>query len=113
MDFLTGKYVFSDSTLVKLQGKVSKAAGGDITNPAQYFDMVLFFAVGNEELAPVAYGEEATIERDDLQDGEPRAGILVRERTCFLPIADAAGKILSDDTTILFAQIPTTSSVEE
>lgn len=113
VDFLTGKYVFSDSTLVKLQGKVSKAAGGDITNPAQYFDMVLFFAVGNEELAPVAYGEEATIERDDLQDGEPRAGILVRERTCFLPIADAAGKILSDDTTILFAQIPTTSTEEE
>lgn len=113
VDFLTGKYVFSDSTLVKLQGKVTKAAGGDIKDPAQYFDMILFFAVGNEELAPVAYGEEATISRDDLQKGEPKAGILVRERTCFLPIADASGKILSDDTTILFAQIPTTPIIEE
>lgn len=113
VDFLTGKYVFSDSTLVKLQGKVSKAAGGDIKDPAKYFDMTLFFAVGSEELSPVAYGEEATIRRNDLQSGEPKAGILVRERTCFLPIADADGKILSENTTILFTQKPTTSMEEE
>lgn len=106
--FVTGKYIFPDSKLVALEGKVTNARG-NIQNPEAYFDMELFFAVGEEELSHVGYGTEVIVRRPDLQTGIPSAAILVREMSAFMPVADDSGYALTDDDGfVLTAQFPTT-----
>lgn len=108
IDILTGKYVFQNDNMVVLEGKVANKAYGNIPDPTRYFDMEMFFAVGNNPLESVAYGDEAILHRQDLQDGTPQTGILVRELSCFLPLADDAGRCLADDQgRPLVVQIPT------
>jgi len=70
--------------------------------------MELFFAVGNNVFESVGYGEEAIIRRSDLQEGAPKAGILVRELSAYLMIADDDGTVWADDDgKPIFAQFPT------
>lgn len=107
VEFLRGKYVFHDSKVVALEAWVANAKG-IIRNPCRYFDIELFFAVGNEELKSVGYGEEATVARNDLQNGQPKAGILCRELSAFRAICLDNGKPLClNDGKVLFAQFPT------
>lgn len=108
VDILTGDYIYPDSTLVVLEAKVT-GPKGLIENPAQYFDIELFFGVGNEELQSVGYGTQAVVRRSDLQNGEPQAGILCRELTCFMPIEDVIGALTDGDGELLVAQFPTTT----
>ena len=113
VEFLTGKYVFNDTNLVAIEGKVTNRQG-NISNIPAYFDCQLFFAVGDEKLERVAIGSEAIIKRTDLQKGRPRAGILVRELTAFMPLATPNGEILVDgEGNALFAQFPSTEIEEE
>lgn len=107
VEFQTGKYIFHDTNMVVLEGKVTNRRT-DIANPLRYFDMELFFAVGNNGFESVGYGEEAIIRRSDLQDGAPKAGILVRELSAYLMIADDDGTVWADDDgKPIFAQFPT------
>lgn len=86
VEFLRGKYIFHDSNIVVLNAWVANAKG-QLSNPCKYFDMELFFAVGNGSWESVGYGEEAIIQRSDLQSGQPRAGILVRELSAMVAVA--------------------------
>lgn len=109
VEFVRGKYVFSDTNTVVLDAWVANGKG-TISNPLKYFDMELFFAVGNEDFQSVGYGEEAIVVRSGLQGGEPRCGILVRELSALMPLAQDDGAVLClDDGTPLFVQIPTKS----
>ncbi len=109
VEFKTGKYVFHDTRMVVLEGKVTNRQG-NIRNLSLYFDVELFFSIGNGGWESVGYGEEAIIRRNDLQDGSPRAGILCRELSAYRALADDSGKVLCmDDDKPLFAQFPTTS----
>lgn len=109
VDFVTGKYVFADTKMVVLEAKVTNRQG-DVSDICRYFDCELFFGVGDEELQSVGYGEEAIIRRQDLQKGQPTAGVLVRELSAYLPITDDEGAMLVDDEGCgLYAQFPTTS----
>lgn len=111
---VTGKYVFSDTETVALEAKVTNRFSGDIKDPAGYFDMEIFFAVGGGEMESVGYGPDVIIRRRDLQDGDPVYGVLVRELTCFIPITDDDGYALADDDgALLVAQFPTTEKEEE
>lgn len=109
VEFLQGKYVFHDTNMVVLNAWVANGKG-IISSPCKYFDMELFFAVGNNSFESVGYGEEAIIRRNDLQEGQPRAGILLRELSAFMAIADNSGKPICDDAgTPIFSQFPTKS----
>lgn len=109
VEFLQGKYVFHDTSMVVLNAWVANGKG-IIANPCKYFDMELFFAVGSNDFESVGYGEEAIIRRNDLQQGQPRAGILLRELSAFMALADDDGKVLCDDDgRPIFAQFPTKS----
>jgi len=109
VEFLRGKYIFHDSNVVVLNAWVANSRG-QIANPCKYFDMELFFAVGDNDFESVGYGEEATIQRSDLQTGQPRAGILVRELSAMRAIALDNGSLLcDDDDRPIFAQFPTKS----
>ncbi len=109
VDFLRGKYVTNGTNTIVLNAWVANAKG-NISNPLKYFDMELFFAAGNEDFRSVGYGEEAIIVRNDLKTGEPKCGILLRELSAFMPLADDDGNILClDNGTPLFAQFPTKS----
>ena len=107
VEFQTGKYIFKDTNMVVLEGKVTNRRT-DIANPLRYFDMELFFAVGNNGFESVGYGEEAIIKRSDLQEGEPKAGILVRELSAYRAIANDDDTVWADDEgNPIFAQFPT------
>lgn len=107
VEFQTGKYIFKDTNMVVLEGKVTNRRT-DIANPLRYFDMELFFAVGNNGFESVGYGEEAIIRRSDLQEGEPKAGILVRELSAYRAIANDDDTVWADDEgNPIFAQFPT------
>lgn len=109
VEFLRGKYIFHDSNIVVLNAWVANAKG-QLSNPCKYFDMELFFAVGNGSWESVGYGEEAIIQRSDLQSGQPRAGILVRELSAMRAVAlDDNSLLCEDDGTPIFAQFPTKS----
>ena len=109
VEFLRGKYIFHDTDIVVLNAWVANAKG-QISNPCRYFDLELFFAVGDNDYESVGYGVEAIIKRRDLQSGQPKAGILCRELTAYKAIALDNGKVLClDDGTPLFAQFPTKS----
>ena len=106
VEFLTGKYVFHDTNMVVLNAWVANRSG-NIANISKYFDVELFFAVGNNDFESVGYGEEAIIRRSDLQEGKPSAGMLCRELSAFTAIADDDGNVLTeDDDTPIFAQFP-------
>lgn len=107
VDILTGDYVFPDTTLVVIEARVT-GPKGLIENPSRFFDIELFFAVGNETLQSVGYGMQAVVHRSDLQNGEPRAGVLCRELSCFKPIEDILGALADGDGKMLVAQFPTT-----
>ena len=109
VEFLRGKYVFHDSDTVVLEAWVANAKG-IINSPCRYFDLELFFAVGNNAFESIGYGTEVTITRGDLQSGQPRAGILCRELSAYRALSLDNGKVLClDDGTPLFAQFPTKS----
>lgn len=109
VEFRTGKYVFADSELVVLEGKVTNRQG-NIAHISDYFDMELFFAIGNEDFKSVGYGEEAIIRSNELQNGSPRAGILCRELSAFQMLTTDDDEILCDeDGTPLFVQLPITT----
>ena len=109
VEFLRGKYIFHDSNIVVLNAWIATGKG-QMSNPCKYFDMELFFAVGNGDWESVGYGEEAIIQRSDLQSGQPRAGILVRELSAMRAIALDNGNLLChDDGKPIFAQFPTKS----
>lgn len=109
VEFLRGKYVFHDTDTVALGAWVANAKG-IIAGPCRYFDMELFFSVGNNGFESVGYGEEAVITRSDLKAGQPKAGVLVRELSAYRAICDEYGyPICMDDGTLIFAQFPTKS----
>lgn len=109
VEFLRGKYIFHDSNIVVLNTWVATAKG-QLNNPCKYFDIEMFFAVGAGDFESVGYGEEAIIQRSDLQTGQPRAGILVRELSAMRAIALDDGSLLCDDEgRPIFAQFPTKS----
>lgn len=109
VEFLTGKYIFKDTKMVTLNAWVANGRG-IINNPCRYFDMELFFAIGTEDFESVGYGEEAIIRRNDLQDGQPLAGMLCRELSAFMAICEDDGTPIGDDDgNIVFAQFPTKS----
>ena len=109
VEFLRGKYIFHDSNIVVLNAWIATGKG-QLSSPCKYFDMELFFAVGNSPWESVGYGEEAIIQRSDLQSGQPRAGILVRELSAMRAIALDNGNLLChDDGRPIFAQFPTKS----
>ena len=113
VEFVTGKYIFHDTTMVALEGKVTNRQG-DITSICRYFDCGLYFAVGNEPMTLVAYGVEAIVRRQDLAQGTPRAGILCRELTAMRGMEDPDGNILTtEDGAVLVARFPTTPIEEE
>lgn len=109
VEFLRGKYIFHDSNTVALNAWVATAKG-QLSNPCKYFDIELFFAVGAGDFESVGYGEEAIIQRSDLQTGQPRAGMLCRELSAMRAIALDDGSLLCDDDgRPIFAQFPTKS----
>lgn len=109
VEFLRGKYIFHDSNTVALNAWVATAKG-QLSNPCKYFDIELFFAVGAGDFESVGYGEEAIIQRSDLQTGQPRAGMLCRELSAMRAIALDDGSLLCDDYgRPIFAQFPTKS----
>ena len=109
VEFLRGKYVFHDSNTIALEAWVANAKG-IISNPCRYFDLELFFAIGANGYESIGYGTEATVTRSDLQDGQPKAGILCRELSAYRALALDNGKLLCmDDGTPIFAQFPTKS----
>ena len=109
VEFLRGKYIFHDTSIVVLNAWVANGKG-IISNPCKYFDMELFFAVGNNGFESVGYGEEAIVQRGDLQNGSPRCGILCRELSAMRAIALDDGSLLChDDGKPIFAQFPTKS----
>lgn len=109
VEFLRGKYIFHDTNIVVLNAWVANGKG-IISNPCKYFDMELFFAVGNGGFESVGYGEEAIVQRSDLQNGSPRCGILCRELSAMRAIALDDGSLLChDDGKPIFAQFPTKS----
>ena len=109
VEFLRGKYIFHDTDTVVLNAWVATAKGL-VNHPCKYFDLELFFAVGNNDFESVGYGEEAIITRSDLQSGRPRAGILCRELSAYRALTLDNGKILcTDDGKPIFAQFPTKS----
>ena len=106
----TGKYVFADTNMVVMEAKVTDRYHGDIKNLTSYFDISLYFAVGDNPLELVSHAPECIMHRSDLQDGDPQYGILARELSCFMPICDEQDKCLADDDGILLvAQFPTTT----
>ena len=109
VEFLRGKYIFHDSNIVVLNAWVATAKG-QLSNPCKYFDIELFFAIGANGFERVGYGEEAIIQRNNLQLGQPRAGILCRELSAMRAIALDNGSLLcTDDGQPIFAQFPTKS----
>lgn len=109
VEFLRGKYIFHDTNTVVLNAWVANARG-IISSPCKYFDMELFFAIGNGDFESIGYGEEAVITRSGLQDGQPQCGILCRELSAYRAICGDDGKpICMDDGTLIFAQFPTKS----
>lgn len=109
VEFLRGKYIFHDSNIVVLNAWVATSKG-QLSTPCKYFDIELFFAIGANGFESVGYGVEATIQRSDLQTGQPRAGILVRELSAMRAIALDDGSLLCDDDgRPIFAQFPTKS----
>ena len=109
VEFLRGKYIFHDSNIVVLNAWVATAKG-QLSNPCKYFDIELFFSIGANGFESVGYGEEAIIQRNDLQQGQPRAGILCRELSAMRAIALDNGSLLcKDDGQPIFAQFPTKS----
>ena len=109
VSFLAGKYVMRDSSLVSLEAWVANAKG-IISNPCRYFDMELFFSENGDEWKSAGYGEEAVINDIKTNDGNPVAGILCRELSAFIPLADENGKILCTEEGIpMTAQFPTKS----
>lgn len=109
VEFLRGKYIFHDTNIVVLNAWVANAKG-IISNPCRYFDMELFFAIGNGDFESVGYGEEVIVRRSDLQQGQPRAGILCRDLSAFMAIADDDGAVITDDDgRPFFAQFPAKS----
>lgn len=109
VEFLRGKYIFHDSNIVVLNAWVATAKG-QLSNPCKYFDIELFFAVGAGDFESVGYGEEAIVQRSNLQTGQPRAGMLCRELSAMRAIALDDGSLLCDDDgRPIFAQFPTKS----
>ncbi len=109
VEFTRGKYIRPNTTIVALEAWVANAKGF-ISNPSKYFDMELFFGVGEDSLESVGYGDEATIVRGDLSSGEPHCGILLRELTAYRALANNTGAVLADDNGRPFMiQIPTKS----
>lgn len=109
VEFLTGKYVFKDTSMVVLNAWVANARG-IISRPCRFFDIELFFAIGADGFESVGYGEEAIIRRKDLQTGQPTAGMLCRELSAYTAVCDDDGNPISDDEeNVIFAQFPTKS----
>ena len=109
VEFLRGKYIFHDSNIVVLNAWVATNKG-QLSTPCKYFDIELLFAIGANGFESVGYGVEATIQRSDLQTGQPRAGILVRELSAMRAIAlDDGSMLCDDDGRPIFAQFPTKS----
>lgn len=109
VDFLTGKYLFRNSNIVTLDAWVANAKG-IISNPCRFFDMELFFSTDGEEWKSAGYGEEAVVTYIDVREGNPIAGILCRELSAFIPLADQNGYILcTQDGIPITSQFPTKS----
>lgn len=107
VNIANGKYVFHDTNMVVLEAKVVNRVQGNISNAASFFDIELFFGIGSGELESVGYGEEVILHRNDLQDGDPRTGVLVRELSAFVPLALDNGNVLCDDDgKVLTTQVP-------
>lgn len=103
-----GKYIFQDTNLVALEAWVANASRGIISNPCKYFDIELFFTVGSQPFEHVGYGTEAIVKRSDLHNGDPKAGVLVREKTAYRALTLPDGSVLcEDDGTPIFVQVPT------
>ncbi len=108
VEFIRGKYITKDTNIVQLEAWVANGKGL-ISNPSKYFDMELFFGLDGN-LESVGYGEDATIKRSDLRNGEPQCGILLRELTAFMPLLDNDGVPLDiGDGSFLMVQVPTKS----
>ncbi len=106
VEFLTGKYIFTDTNMVVLNAWVANRQG-NISQLSNYFDIELFFAVGNATLESVGYGEEVIVRRNDFQSGKPVAGILCRELSAFQPLLQDDGTpILEDNGEPIFVQVP-------
>ena len=104
---MQGKYVFVDDTKAAAQVVVTNRQG-DIPTPCRYFDIEIFFALGNADWKSVAYGEEAVVQRADMATAEPKFGVICRELSAYLPIELEDGSLLAgDDEELITAQFPT------
>ena len=107
IELMQGKYVFVDDTKAAAQVVVANRQG-DIASPCRYFDIEIFFALGNAEWKSVAYGEEAIVQRADMATAEPKFGVICRELSAYLPIELEDGSLLAgDDEELITAQFPT------
>lgn len=109
IEFARGKYIFKDTDTVVLETWIANAKGL-ISNITKYFDVEVFFAVGNNTLESVGYGEEVIIKRNDLALGEPKCGVLIRELSAFRGLClDNGNALCLDNGNPLMIQVPTKS----
>lgn len=88
--FTEGKYIFPDTT--RAVGRATVTNGkGDITDPARFFDIEIFYTRGGSSVfRSVAYGEEGEVPRKDFGadlTAKHKFGVMVRERTALRPLA--------------------------
>ncbi len=108
IDLTQGRYVFANDTAPVVGHATVTNRQGDIANPERYFEIEIFVARKYTGWESVGYGVDASVQRTDLPDADPKFGVLVREWSAFVPIEMPDGSWLAgDDGEIIVAQFPT------
>ena len=109
LDFLTGKYIFPDTTRAEAEVVVTNTHG-DIANPEHYFDIEIFYTVMGGAMQHVAHGPRGEVTRSQMPvDPTMRHsfGWMIREKTALIPLL-CKGKYLAIGGKVAVAQFPST-----
>lgn len=112
LDFLTGKYIFPDTTRAEAEVVITNRKGGNIANPEQFFDIEIFYTILGGSMQHVAHGARGQVTRSQMPvDPNLRHsfGWVVREKTALIPLVDTdKGVYFTINGKVAVGQFPAT-----
>lgn len=109
--FTEGKYIYSDTVRATGQTVITNRQG-TVSNPLDFFDIIMYYSRDKTQWFQVAIGDVATVPRSMFGADTTTShlfGALTREKSQYVPIT-AGGKILTIGGLPLIAQFPTSEN---